>query len=151
MIIGVTFEIQQALSDSLWQILKCIDVEKYCWYNIMSQNEVWKNYDGGESLQDYVYNGTEFKKEIMNIYYIVFLKFQAYFEGDYFYDIHTYNEFKNSDCQIILLISDCENVEVFVKDLLVAESIYKNAVDNDFSNVEYITETSNQRTEMKVI
>lgn len=36
--IGVSIKITKT-KNTLWQILKCIDVEKYHWYNIENQNE----------------------------------------------------------------------------------------------------------------
>ena len=90
MIRGVSFQIPQRKLDTLWQILQCVDIAQYDWYNIDCQNEVWS-----DSLQ-------------------------AYFPGDQFCDLHTYQEFVGSDCQILLLIHDCEFVEIYVKELVIS-------------------------------
>ncbi len=34
MLRGVFFQIPQRKTDTLWQILKCVDIAQYDWYNI---------------------------------------------------------------------------------------------------------------------
>lgn len=151
MIIGVSFKIPQATDNTLWKILKCVEIPKYKWHNIESQNEVWESFQGGMFFKNELYNGNEFLRCIQSNYYIIFLKLQAYFPDGNFFDIHTYQEFQNSDCQLLLLIADCEFVDIYVKDQTVAKSIYKNAVLNQYGEVEYITEFNNSRTKMDVL
>ena len=137
--------------NALWQILKCINVEKYCWHNILSQNEVWANHRGGISFEKAYYDGKAFLQSIIADHFIIFLKLQAYFENDKFFDIHTYEDFQNSNCQLLLLVWDCEYVDVYIKDRSVAQSIYENALANDYLEVKYITESNDSRIKMDIV
>ena len=148
---GVSFDIPQITGNSLWQILNCLDVEKYCWYNIDSQNEVWESPHGELFFKKEFYDGEEFLKCIALDHYIIFLKLQAYFDNSNFFDIHTYEEFQKSDCQLLLLINDCEYVEIYAKDQAVIEAIYENALKNNFTKVKYTTESNDGRTKMDVL
>ena len=48
MIRGISFEVSQGVSDILWQILRCIDITQYHWYNIKSQDETWTDIQGSD-------------------------------------------------------------------------------------------------------
>lgn len=148
---GVSFKIPQTTSNILWQILRCIDIEKYRWYNIESQNEVWDSPLGDIFFEKELYDGKSFLKLINLNHYIVFLKLQAYLENGCFYDIHSYAEFETSDCQLLLLIYDCQSVEIYAKDQEVIKDVYENALTNRFTEVQYITESNDSRTKMDVL
>ena len=135
----------------LWQIFKCIDVEKYSWHNILSQNEVLANYSGGIFFDADYYDGKTFLQNIISEYFIIFLKLQAYFEGGKFYDIHTCEEFLKSDCQLILFVYDCEYVEIYAKDEKDIKAIYENVLTLNYTEVKYITESNYSRTKMDIL
>ena len=151
MIRGISFKIQQATENVLWKILKCIDIEKYCWHNIESQNEVWDSPLGEVFFETDFYDGKSFLQRIRLDHYIVFLKLQAYFKNGEFYDVHSYEDFQKSDCSLLLLIWDCEFVNIYVKDEIVAKAIYENALSNSYTEVEYITTSNDGRTKMDVL
>lgn len=112
----------------MWQILGCIEIDKFCWYNIEEQSEVWSDSQGGEFFNSNYLDGENSSMRIHNDHYIVFLKLQAYFEKGRFNSIHTYDEFLESDCQLIILIYDCEFVELYLKDQDYIRKIYENAI-----------------------
>jgi len=152
---GVSFRIPQVVGDVLWQILKCINVENYCWYNLISQNEAWsyENNSKGNAffLESDYYDGKSFWQNIHTKYYIIFLKLQAYFENGVFFDIHTYADFLRSDCQLLLLIYDCEYVEIYAKSEKTIKAIFENAIANNYVEIKYITESNDGRTGMDVL
>jgi len=151
MIRGVSFQIPQETSNMLWQILKCVDTEKYHWYNIKSQNEVWdSSHTNGFFALDY-YAGKHFSELICLNHYILFIKLQAYIEKNEFYDIHSYEEFIQSNCQILILVYDCEYVEIYTKDLDITNALYRNAFNQGFTEVEYITEINDNRTKIDIL
>lgn len=150
MIRGVSFKITPSRY-VLREIFKCINVENYCWYNIEGQNEVWSNYFGGIALEKDYYNGKDFLQQINTEHNIIFLKLQAYFENGDFFNIHTFEAFQKSDCQLLLLMYDCISVEIFAKDQLVIKAIYKNVFTNEYTNVEYINEVNDGRTKMDIL
>ncbi len=148
---GVSFQIPQMISDTLLQILKCIDIAQYDWYNIDSQNEVWSDSRQELFFQANFYDGKSFALCIQEYHYIIFLKLQAYFPNSQCYDIHTYQEFVESDCQILLLVYDCEFVEIYIKDFAISQAIYQNAILNHYTDVVYITDTNDGRTKMDIL
>lgn len=150
MIRGVFFKTRPC-SDPLYQILKCIDIEKYCWHNIDSQNEVWGRPQGTIFFEKDYYTGQDFLQQIQSNHFIVFLKLQAYFNDSSFFDIQSYEQFQKSDCQLLLLVYDCESVAVYAKDQMIAGTIYENALKNNYMEIEYITETNDARTKMNVM
>lgn len=79
------------------------------------------------------------------------MKLQTYFPKGKFYDIHTYQEFVKSDCQILLLVYDCEFVEIYAKEPVISQALYQNAVLHNYSDVVYITDANDERTKMDVL
>lgn len=151
MIRGVSFKIPQMSGNILWQMLKCINVEKYSWYNVINQCEVWKNYDGGVSFEKEYYDGKSFLQNIMAEHYIIFLKLQAYLDNGKFSSIHTYKDFQDSDCRLLLLIYDCESVEIYLKDIDDVNSLYESALKNNYTEIGYITDSNDGRTKMDIL
>lgn len=152
MIRGVSFEINQSKNKKiLSQILQAIDVQAYNWYNVVEQNEVWANFQGEAILCEENYSGIDFVKIINSEHYIIFLKLQAYCEGLNCHNICTYEEFMKDDCQLLILISDSEYVEIYTKTIEMADGICNTAKQNDFANVEYITDDNDCRTELNIL
>lgn len=148
---GIRFRISQTLTNPLYRILNCLDVEKYFWFNVLDQNEVWDASRNNSYLDDCIYSGESFLNHIKNDHFIIFLKLQGYISSDNFSIIHSYEEFRDSNCQFILLIYDCEFVEIFSKDLAVTNKLYENAVQNNFTQIEYITDENDYRTSMDIL
>lgn len=152
MIRGVFFIIPEIENRPvLSQILENIHVEKYRWYHIEEQSEVWKDYEGGEFFDKNYYEGNSFLQLIQSEHYVIFLKLQAYFDHNEFYDIHTYEDFQNSKCQILILIADSDIVDIYVKDPMIAKDIYQNAKANNFLDIRYITDSNDNRKKMDVL
>lgn len=151
---GVTFKIPQKKDNVLYKILNCINVQMYVWYNIENQNESWScTCDSKERyfLEKNCYDGEVFFQEILEDYYVIALKLQAYLKSkEDFFEIHTYEEFQNSTCQILLLIYDCEFVEIYAKEQSVISAMYDNARKNNFMEIEYITDVNDGRKEMDI-
>lgn len=151
MIRGISFEIIQETSHVLFDILTSLDCEKFWWYNSKSQTEMWDKPFGSDFFTTEVYDGQSFIKQIQNEHFVVFLKLQAYLALDNFQNLSTYDDFLNSTCQIILLVNDCQYVEIYSKDVTIVESIYERALVLDYSNVEFITDENDERTKMDIL
>lgn len=84
-----------------------------------------------------IYTGLEFSKLIKNKkYYPVFLNLKLYDKNtNYDDDIENYNDFLNSNCKLILIITDCEYVEIYSKDIKYLNIIKENAIKCNFSNI----------------
>ncbi len=151
---GVSFDVpQQKDNKMLAEILNRIDVESYLWFYVDSQSETYCDFKMSDAdfFDKEIYSGSEFLNHIQNLHYIIFLKLQAYEDDGGLSDIQTYEEFLESKCKLIILINDCNFVEIYTKENEITEAIYKNACDKGFKNVEYITECNDKRKEMNVI
>lgn len=149
---GISFQItQDRNSKALFSILKCINVEKYKWYYIENQSEVWSYPSEEDFFKSDFYDGKDFNHLIEFNHYIVFLKLQAYCETEKIRYIHTYKEFEESNCQLLLLIHDCEFVEIFIKSANEINALYQNAKKLHFSNIQYITDCNDHRTKMDIL
>ncbi len=150
MIRGISFQVPQGVIDTLWQIFQPLNVTEYQWYNDERQYEVFPDEQNEELFETDYYSGVDFLTRIQRKHLILFLKLQAYFPGGTFFDIKTYDEFLNSDCQILFLIYDCEWVEIYIKDKSVTDLLYKNAIDKGFKDILYITDENDRRTRMEI-
>lgn len=147
---GISFIITNH-SNILYQILKCIDIEKYIWYNIDSQNESWKNTMDNDLFDLCCYDGREFLECIKSNHFVIFLKMQAYLKNGNFTEIHTYRDFEKSDCQLVLLIYDCSYVEIYSKNQNDITAMYNNALENNYSDVNFITDDNDMRKTLDVL
>lgn len=150
MIIGVHFEIPQVVGNIILDILGCIDIRKYYWHNISRQTETWDGVHGDDFFDNENYSGYDFLSLIKNKHRIIFLKLQASSSCNYSLNINTYEEFKNSGCDIIMLIYDCEFVEVYAKSSDILKSILKRARELEYLNIGYIDNKYPIRTTMNI-
>ena len=146
---GISFKIPQEKTNILWKILGGIDIAKYWWYNIISQTEIWGVSDFEDFLEDH-YRGKDFAEHIQNEHFVLFVKLQAYASHSNFQNIPSFEEYIESDCQIVLLINDCEFVEIYAKDQTVVESLFFNAQRNGFKLIRYLTDETDTRTTLNV-
>lgn len=152
MIKGVSFRIEQCEHEKvLFKIFQFIDVKKYNWYNVLDQNEVWKNFEGEECLKEEYYSGNEFENVINSEHYVLFLKLQAYQKTANYQNLHTYKEFAEDNCQLLVLVSDSEFVEIYAKEFPVLKNIYGFAEQNAFFDMEYITDDNDSRTVFNIL
>ena len=150
MSIGIEFKIPNEYGNYLKQILNNIDREDYMW-NI-TEDEVY--------ITDNIKNsGFLFSQEIKTLsnaefvdiisqesYYTVFLNIKLYVKEDNVV-IKNYADFAKSSCILVLLITDNEFVEIYSKDVNILKTIYNNAVENNFCNINYITKENFKRKE----
>ena len=59
--------------------------------------------------------------------------------------INNYEDFLKSICILVLFITDNEFVEIYSKDENILKVIYENALENEFSDIKYITENDSKR------
>ena len=95
-------------------------------------------------------DGIELKHLIENkTYYMIFADLQAYPKGTLSH-IKTYEEFIESQCELVLLVADCSYVTIYCKNKGTLEWLYKNAVECGFEDVTYITDENDARTRLSV-
>lgn len=148
---GVSFRVPQGRNDILQEILDGINVQTLFWYNVESQNEVWSVPHYKDFFKEEYYSGQDFYEQIKLPHLVIFLKLQAYSEEEPYADIHTYDEFIKSSCLLLVLIYDCESVEIFSKDERITRSLFDNARRKGFSETALITDENDGRTKMDIL
>ncbi|MCY7904706.1 DUF2691 family protein [Bacillus inaquosorum] len=85
-----------------------------------------------------------------NQYYTIFVELQAYPFGQAVDLVQTYEEFIDSDCELVLLLADSSYVSIYCKDRNVIEKLFINALKNDFEEVQLKTDDNDTRTGLTV-
>jgi hypothetical protein len=150
---GITVDIPNENDNLLWKVLKPIDISSFDWW--VGSEESYLVARGGvdEALfleEPSIVEGSDLKRLFKdNIYYVIFADLKAYPKGEEAVDIETYEEFKESKCELVLLVADCTYVTVYAKDQEAIELMYENAIDQGFY-VEYVTDENDGRTRLSV-
>lgn len=150
---GMTFTIPNEYGVFLGEVLKPIDITKFSWRidtedsNILVDGQKDEElFPEGKTEMD----GIELKHLIENkTYYMIFADLQAYPKGTLSH-IKTYEEFIESQCELVLLVTDCSYVTIYCKNKGTLEWLYKNAVECGFEDVTYITDENDARTRLSV-
>ncbi|MFC9418179.1 DUF2691 family protein [Bacillus mobilis] len=150
---GVIVDIPNEYDNLLWKVLKPIDITLFDW-RVENEESYFVLSDGlGPELfseDNKVMSGLELKKLIKdNIYYLIFADLKAYPKGEVLEEIETYEEFKESKCELVLLVADCTYVTIYAKDQKAIELMYENARNQGFY-VEYVRDENDGRTRLSV-
>lgn len=150
---GITVDIPNENDKLLWKVLKPIDISSFDWW--VGSEESYLVARGGldEALfpeEPSIVEGSDLKRLFKdNIYYVIFADLKAYPKGEEVVDIETYEEFKGSKCELVLLVVDCTYVTIYAKDQEAIKLMYENALNQSFY-VEYITDENDGRTRLSV-
>lgn len=144
---GVRFLVPNEYGHLLQDVLNTIDVERYFWH--IDSVEIYKSNDdegSGDNLfpldnSNRILSGKKFKKLISeNIYYTIFGEFKAFTKDSEVREINTFEDFRKSKCEIVLLIVDSIYYDIYCKDVNTILSIYESSVQSGYDNVEFIDE-----------
>lgn len=140
---GISFKIPNEYGSFLNDILKGINIKEYTWK--INEDEVYFNH-AEDLFTSEVLEGQKFERLIaFPSYYIVFVKLQAFTNPSNLSLIETYEDFINSDCNILILICDNIFVDIYAKASKDIDTIKKNACNCNFSEIKYITELSDKK------
>ncbi len=119
-------------------ILRNIDIRKYFWFLV--QEDVIDDFFKSDR-----YQGIEFE-DIINdeTCYAIFLNLQAFPNQMDFTEIKNYEDFLKSKCELVLFINDNSYIDIYAKDNAMIEIVKKNAQENDFKNIRYITDENDK-------
>ncbi len=146
--IGIKFKILNEYGNYIKQILNNIDSANYIWK--IAEDEVYvsdNNINNGFLFpqEKEILTNTEFMNIIsQESYYTVFVNIKLYEKEDEV-SINNYEDFLKSICILVLFITDNEFVEIYSKDENILKVIYENALENEFSDIKYITENDFKR------
>lgn len=143
--IGLDIKVKNGYNNYLYKIFNGIDLSNYLWE--INTDEIYYDEDGQKKEQLFgtdIIGGKEFVKYISkNSYYIIFADIKAYpFNnenslGNEHVKINTLDDFLNSNCQIVLLCTDCTFIEFYCKDRDILDKVYNNCIGDDFEKTEY--------------
>ncbi|WP_223643477.1 DUF2691 family protein [Planococcus sp. 4-30] len=150
---GISFEIPNKYGRWLGEILKPIDITAFDWQ--IGSGESYTVID--EQLDEELFSnerniieGAGLKNRIeANRYYIIFTDLQAFPKNEVT-RVETFEEFLESDCQLVLLVVDCIYVTIYCKNQESIELLNKNAIACGFEEIEYITDENDGRTRLSV-
>ncbi|MDF9557716.1 DUF2691 family protein [Bacillus tropicus] len=150
---GIFVEIPNEYNNLLWKVLKPIHIPSYDWW--VGSEESYLVARGGldEALfpeEPSVMEGSDLNRLFKaNVYYLIFADLKAYPKGEEARDIETYEEFKESKCEVAVLVVDAQYIQIYAKEQKAIELIYENAHDLGFY-VEYVTDENDGRTRLSV-
>lgn len=138
--IGLDIRVKNEYSNYLYKIFSGINLLNYVWQIktddfLYSENgELKENFFGTNIL-----SGEEFIRCISrDSYYIIFADIKAYPIGDEkSIEIETFNDFLESNCELVLLCTDSTFIEFYCKDRDILDRVFNNCIDNDFVEVQY--------------
>lgn len=150
---GISFESPNEYGTILGEVLKPIDTTVFKWRIGNGESYIVVDDELDEALfseDKKAIEGTELKKLIENNkYYIISADLQSY-PKDEFSEIKTYDDFVESQCQLVLLVVDSCYFTIYCRNKETIELLYKNATDCGFENIKYITDENDTRTRLSV-
>jgi hypothetical protein len=139
--LGIKFEIENEYSNYLEKILEDINESYYLWK--VPEAEIYIE-NGTNIFLDDIYSNDEFQKMIgIKRYYTVFANIQLYDRSINLIDINTYEDFINSNCQLILFVTDNIFVDIYGKNDEMLDKVYRNAKKYNFDNLKIIHSKDN--------
>lgn len=139
--LGLTFKIENKYNNFLYKIFDSVDVLNYRW-EIIHDEILYKEDEGikqGLFASD-VLTGQDFLNTIKKkSYYMIFVDLKAFAVDSAYVEINTFQDFLESDCQIILLCVDSEFIDFYCKEKSILDIVYNNCVKYGFRSVEYLS------------
>lgn len=134
----IKFMIDNEYDTILNKIFNGIDLTQY---NCRIEEEEVYNEVGQVFFNELTYTGKELVEIIKQSHYPNFLNLQFYTGNIANNPIQNYEQFINSNCEMVILIVDSIFVEVYCKNQENIKKIFINATDNNFSNIEMCKES----------
>jgi len=142
--VGLSFEIPNKYGTYLSEILDPLPYTEFLW--LIDDDEIYKIVDGKlhEGLfqnTNNILSGNELY-EIANScsQYMIFITLRAFNINGNIVPVTNYQEFMESDCQLILGVSDCSYVMLWCKDNSLISMMFNDVQEKGFHNLQYITE-----------
>lgn len=144
--IGIEIEHESSYENILYDFLKGINFDDY--KIDITEEEIYAE----NNFDNIHFNLYDFQNEISSKtnYYIIFLNLKLYNKKGKIKAINTYEDFLNSDCQMIILISDNSLIEIYFKEDNLKKIILNNLAEKNIS-YEIKTKGNDSRLLMSVI
>lgn len=147
MIRGLRFKIPNEYNFFINKITDGIDKDMYIW-KIFEDQVFGENCDF--IFDSDIYIGKEFNEIISKSpYYLTALNLQVFPCETNIQQVKNYNEFLNSNCELVFLMCDVIFVDIYSKSMRIIEIIRLNAQNNNFQEIEYITDENDRIKEFE--
>ncbi|MBW5449443.1 DUF2691 family protein [Cohnella sp. CFH 77786] len=154
MIRGISFEIPNKYGRYLKDILNPFEIQEYNWRIGAEESYLIVDSKLGDLLFQEPNNCMDGKalRSILeeNDYYLIFQDLKAFPKGKDIKELKTFEEYLNSDCQLVLLVVDSSYITIYCKNTEKVNDLYINAKNRGFKSLEYITDENNMRTGLSV-
>ncbi len=149
---GIRFKIPNTYGRFLADMLSPIDFTSYSWFVGGEESYRVKDGDLDHPLfpEETEMDGETFSHLIhQDEHYLIFVNLKAFSKGPV-KDIETYEVFRESHCELALLIVDSTFVDIYCKDEPLLESLYQHALACGYVYVFYMTDANDTRTSLTV-
>ena len=139
--IGWSFQIPNKYGQVLMQIFEGIPIEKYIWK--LDEDDIYMtlNRISYSLFYSNKLEGEKFKEKISlpsSLYYVVFSKLQAFPTEEDVQELESFGDYFKSNCELVILITDVEFVEIYSKNKDYLATIQKNVAKNGFQKLKPI-------------
>ena len=147
---GLYFEIENKKSNFIYNILNGVYSSDFIWK--ISEDEIYKNNTGDAFpfatplFEQEIYDNESFFKTLKKENYAIFCNIQLYKKGDNISYISNVEDFLNSDCKLIFLLTDDCFVEIYCKEKEIMNIIKKNV--SNIGITQYINKDIHSRKTM---
>lgn len=140
-IIGLNIKVKNEYNNYLYKLFSSIDLLNYKWYVITDDCLYSENGEIKQKIfnKDIVIGQDFFKYISLKDYYMIFLDLKAYPLSGKYSEIRVFEDFLESECEIILLCIDSTFIEFYSKDKSILDKVYKNCGKFNLESVEYIS------------
>ena len=143
---GIEFECSNGYGTILKDLLEPLTFENYDFY--IFEDEIIK--DDENWILPKVISGRAFRKLISeSSYLVIFVHLQVYKKGAKYKPIKDYQDFINSNCDIVFLLSDNSFVEIYAKEVQIIQTLADNAEKLGY-NVAVKLSSNDSRTKFKL-
>lgn len=147
MIRGLRFKIPNEYNFFINKITDGINKDTHIW-RIFEDQVFGENCDF--IFDSDIYIGQEFNEIISKSpYYLAALNLQVFPCETNIQQVKNYNEFLNSNCELVFLMCDTIYVDIYSKSMKIIEIIRLNAQNNNFQEIEYITDENDRIKEFE--
>jgi hypothetical protein len=146
---GISFEVYTEERSILATVLEGIDINSFYWS--ISEDEIYMI--GGKDLfEEKQVDGKEFLNKIIQLdYSVIFANIKGYTDKSISGKINYYNDFLNSNCELIILCYDVFFYEIYSKSEKVIEIIKSNCIKKGYEEIQYITEETDCRAILSIM
>lgn len=149
---GIRFKIPNTYGHFLADMLSPVDIHAYSWFVSGEESYRVKNGELDQPLfpEESEVDGETFSHLIhQDEHYLIFANLKAFSKGT-IKDIETYEVFRESHCELALLIVDSTFVDIYCKDEPLLESLYQHTLTCGFEDVSYLTNANDTRTSLTI-